>query len=378
MKTHKLTNPFVINGYVSPEYFCDRERETLALVKNIRNGRNVVLTSPRRMGKSGLVRHCVAVNDLESEYNVFITDIYPANDLKDFTAMLGSSIIRSLKRTDQKALDLFLTIVTSVQAAIGTSICNDPTINLQLRNPGKPQHTLEEIFTYIKKARKPSLVVIDEFQAVAKFPENNVEEMLRTYVQECPSSRFIFTGSQRHTIAQMFNSSGRAFYQSTVPMELLPIPQDRYMAFAKDLFNRYGRSLEDDAFTFAYEVCESVTWYVQMMLNQMFLLTDRGEAATLDTARAALSDILASYDFTYQEMLAKIPSKQKDLLVAIARSRCPNELLSSGFVMESGMTTSSIQSAKRGLLAKDYLTENMGRPKIYNRFFELWLKSSAL
>lgn len=374
MKVHKQTNPFIINGYVSPEYFCDREKETEALAKNIRNGRNVVLTSPRRMGKSGLVKHCVTVNNFSSEYNVFITDIYPANDLKDFTAMLGSSIVKSLKGTDEKALEFFLSIVTSVQAAIGTSICNDPMINLQLRNPLKPQNTLEEIFSYIKKSRKPSLVVIDEFQAVSKFPEANVEEMLRTYIQECPTSRFIFTGSQRHTIAQMFNSSGRAFYQSTVPMELLPIPQDRYLGFAQEMFDRYGRRLDEEAFTFAYDIGESVTWYVQMILNQMFLLTGRGETATADTAREAVSDILSSYDFTYQEMLAKIPSKQKDLLLAMARSGCPAELLSADFVMECGMTTSSIQSAKRGLLAKDYLTESMGRIKIYNRFFELWLK----
>ena len=53
-----MKNPFVTNGYVSPEYFCDREKETAKIVSLLTNENNIALISPRRLGKTDLLRHC--------------------------------------------------------------------------------------------------------------------------------------------------------------------------------------------------------------------------------------------------------------------------------------------------------------------------------
>ena len=71
-----LKNPFVISGYVSPYYFCDREEETKNLIRYVTNGRNVALISTRRMGKTGLIRHCFQSKEIRDRYHTFFIDIY--------------------------------------------------------------------------------------------------------------------------------------------------------------------------------------------------------------------------------------------------------------------------------------------------------------
>jgi hypothetical protein len=128
-----LNNPFVTSGYIAPEYFCDRERETEELSRWLINENNVAIISTRRMGKTGLIRHCFQ---------------------------------------------------------------------------------LDEIFHYLAVSDKPCIVAIDEFQQVAQYPEKNAEALLRTYVQHCNKAHFIFAGSQRYLMGEMFISPARPFYQS--------------------------------------------------------------------------------------------------------------------------------------------------------------------
>ena len=87
-----IHNPFIVGGYISPHYFCDREKETEQLIRNITNGRNVVIISTRRMGKTGLIRHCFYQNEIKEHYHTFIIDIYATSSLREFVFALGKEI----------------------------------------------------------------------------------------------------------------------------------------------------------------------------------------------------------------------------------------------------------------------------------------------
>ena len=80
-----IVNPFVVGGYISPHYFCDREAETELLIRNIINGRNVALISTRRMGKTGLIRHCFYQEEIREHYNTFFIDIYATSSCLLYT-----------------------------------------------------------------------------------------------------------------------------------------------------------------------------------------------------------------------------------------------------------------------------------------------------
>lgn len=92
-----MENPFVTNGYVGPEYFCDRVQETTDITDLLVNGNNLALISPRRYGKTDLLRHCFAQEKVKADYYTFIVDIYATKSLADMVNKLGKSILEELK-----------------------------------------------------------------------------------------------------------------------------------------------------------------------------------------------------------------------------------------------------------------------------------------
>ena len=146
----KLNNPFVIsNEYVSEEYFCDRKFETKVLVDNILNGRNTVLISMRRMGKSGLISHCFNSKTISESYTTFFVDLYSTSSLSEMVSLMGKEILDSLKGKGEKVIDRFIATVKSLVAGITIDpITGQPTLNISIGNILKPDQTLKEIFEY--------------------------------------------------------------------------------------------------------------------------------------------------------------------------------------------------------------------------------------
>lgn len=111
-----INNPFVTSGYIVPEYFCDREKETEDLVRWLVNENNVALISTRRMGKTGLIQHCFELAEIKKDYYTFLIDIYTTKTLREFVFQLGKSILTVLKPKGRKAWELFIDSMTSLKA----------------------------------------------------------------------------------------------------------------------------------------------------------------------------------------------------------------------------------------------------------------------
>ena len=238
-------NPFITNGYVSPVYFCDRRQETETLMRYVANGNNIALISPRRLGKTGLIEHCFHQQAIADDYHTFLIDIYATKNLQEFVFELGKSILNTLKSQGRKTWDFFLQCLSSLRTGISFDFSGNPVWNLEMGDVKTPAVTLDEIFRYLSHADRPCIVAIDEFQVIAKYPEKNIEALLRTYIQQQANSNFIFAGSERHMMQEMFLSSARPFYQSASLMDLKAIPSETYVAFVAGHFGKYNRHYID-------------------------------------------------------------------------------------------------------------------------------------
>ena len=220
-------NPFILGHKISRPYFCDRFDEEKNLIASIRNGRNTVLISPRRMGKTSLVY--VALHnspEIENEYTTFFFDILQTNSLAEFTFLLGKAIFDRLRSKSESGLRKFLAALRSIKGTFGFDpFSGTPTFNLQIGDLQNPEFTLEEIFHFLEMSEKPVIMVIDEFQQIAKYPEKNVEALLRTHIQQMSNATFIFSGSEQSLLQEMFVSSKRPFYNSSELMHLGAIPK---------------------------------------------------------------------------------------------------------------------------------------------------------
>ncbi len=370
----KQINPFVTSGYVSAEYFCNREEEQKQLLHEIENGNNLVLISTRRMGKTGLVKHCFNTKIIQKNHYSFFVDIYATKSLRDFVFSLSKVILEKLKPHGKKAFELFLASVKSLQAGISFDVSGRPSFNIGLGDIQSPEQTLDEIFWYLNKADKPCIVAIDEFQQIEKYPEKNVEALLRTHTQNCKNACFIFSGSRRHTMGNMFLSASRPFYQSASMMHLGSIDPNHYIQFAQRHFESDAKQIEARTIEAIYKKFEGVTWYMQKMLNVLYSFTAKGEVCTQDLFHTAMESIIDSYRYAYSETLFRLPEKQKELLVAIAKEGKTKALTSSAFVQKYKLSSaSSVQAALKGLLEKDFVTEEMGEYQIYDKFLGIWL-----
>ena len=371
----KISNPFVISGYVAPQYFCDREIETATLTKLIENGNNVALISTRRLGKTGLIKNYFEQEFIKEKYNTFFIDIYSTKNLREFVYALSKEILKALKPLGKKAIEQFWNSVKSLQAGISFDPFGNPSFGLQLGDIRYSETTLDEIFAYLESSAKPCIVAIDEFQQIAGYPERNIEAILRTHIQQCNNSCFIFAGSQRHIMGNMFTSPSRPFYQSVSKMHLEPIAIDKYIDFAKSQFKNYGKDIDEQVIIDCYNNFDGITWYIQKLLNTLFFMTEKGETCNTSMIDAAMQNILESMDYVYSEMLFRLTDKQKELLLAINTDDTATNITSSDFIKRHNlMSPSSVQSAIKILLDKDFVALEQGKYCLYDRFFNLWLK----
>lgn len=367
-------NPFITFGYESPEYFCDREGETETLTRLLVNGNNVALISPRRMGKTGLLHHCFNQADIQTKYNTFIVDIYATKTLEDFVFQMGKVIVESLRPMGRSAIDKFLQVVTSLRTGISFDGNGNASWNIGVGDIKSPVYTIDEIFHYLQVSERRCIVAIDEFQTIGLYPDANIEARLRTYVQECRNAVFVFSGSQRHMMNEMFSSPARPFYQSVTIMNIGSIALDKYVEFAKYHFKKGGKDIENGVVEEIYGRFEATTWYVQKLLNELYSLTSLGGVCSLDMIDVAVNNILSSSEPTYQETMFQLTAKQMSLFRAVCKEGKVRQITSGKFIKANSLTSaSSVQKAAKVLLDKHIITYNMGIYEPYDKFLALWL-----
>ena len=375
MGSMKAHNPFLTAGYAGPETFCDREAETSTLLDAIENGRNITLIAPRRLGKTGLIRH--AFNRLErgGAIRTVYIDILAAQNLADFTRLFASAVFGSLDTSLEKAVAKVARLFRSCRPAISyDGVSGAPTLSVDFA-PDRAEATLQEVFSYLARKDRPCVVAINEFQQASFFPEKGTEALLRSHVQSVPHVRFIFAGSREHLMRAMFLSSARPFYQSTQMLSIGPINRDAYREFAAGHFRKDGRTLDPEAFDWVYDTFDGVTWYVQATLNRMF--ARRGDAGDLVSARLAVGELVRENVYNFTRLLEEYPAGSVRLLRAVAREGHAAQPTSSAFLAEHTLRApSSVAVSLRKLLDKEVVRRDERGYFVDDRLLALWLRDN--
>ena len=370
-----VVNPFTVGKYLSDKYFCDRNEETEFLRKQLRNGRDVALISPRRIGKSGLIQHFFNQSDIKSDYYVFFIDIYATTSLAEFVYTLGKEIYAQLKPHSTVWKEKFFQVISSFRVGFKLdTMTGAPSFDLGLGDIQVPQTTLDEIFAYIEEADKSCIIAIDEFQQIGAYAEHNVEALLRTKIQRCHKAQFIFSGSKRHVMSNMFNSPSKPFYQSAISMGLEPIPLSIYTEFVVSLFKEWDKNVESDVIESVWKRYDGYTWFVQMMMNELFALTATNETCKTDMVPVARHNIVMAQESSYKDLLSNLPPKQKMVLQAIAKEGTACNITSAKFIKKYNLNSaSSVQAAVKSLLKNDLLTQTDNGYRVYDFFLSEWL-----
>lgn len=369
----KLNNPFVIRGYAGPEYFCDRELETKKLLSALRNERDVTLIAPRRYGKTGLIHH--VLGKLPKDTTGIYLDIFSQTDLKTFTKALASSVIGVLDTKVETALTNVGRFFKSCRPTITPQDDGWPKFSFDVVD-ANAETTLAEIFAYLKSKDRRVVIAIDEFQQIAEFPEKGVEALLRSQIQLLPNVRFIFAGSRKHLMEEMFASPRRPFYQSTQILSLGEIDPVAYEAFARHFFEERGLPFESRSFQKIYRRFEGVTWYVQATLSRLWEMGNglKDEKSVDEAVKTLVED----NQLVYSDLLRTQNEGSRMLLKAIAREGTATAVTAGAFVAKNGLrAASSAAFALEDLRKKELVYETPDGWIVYDRLFGEYLKSIA-
>ena len=370
----RLANPFIYQGYESPEYFCDREAETKVLLSHLKNGRNVTLVSPRRIGKTGLIKNTFFHLKEEAQDAVCLyLDIFATKNLHDFVEQLGTMVINDIVRRNSSFIEKAISFFSSLRPVFSMDpLTGEPSVSITIE-PTQEDITIRSIFNYLNESGKEVYIAIDEFQQIAEYPEKGTEALLRSYIQFAQHVHFIFSGSKHHLMAEIFGSPKHPFYQSTEMMGLKPLDCDVYYLFSRNFFNEKGGDLSKDTFEHIYRQFEGHTWYVQCILNRLY--ETEMQVDSIGQVNAALLSILEGREPQFESMVQFFTENQFSLLKAIAKDGIVAQPTAGKFIKDHKLNgASSVKSALKVLEDKELVYRKSNGYVIYDRFMDLWLK----
>jgi AAA+ ATPase superfamily predicted ATPase len=371
-------NPFIISGYHDPELFCDREDETRTLISNAENGVNTTLISIRRMGKTGLIWHAMESLSERKGHITIYADIYATQSLKDFTNKLGSSILNSFPEKNSTGKK-FMNLLKSFRPVMTyDALTGQPQVSFTFSTQQQYEQSIESLFQFLESQNKAILLAIDEFQQITRYPEKNIEALLRSNLQTLKNVNLIFSGSSHHLLSEMFSDGTRPFFASTQFLYLQEIDRKKYMDFIREIFTRHHFKIQEAAVEFILDFSRIHTFYTQSICNRVYAAGIKN--VTHEHVSQVCRQLIHEHEplfFQYRNLLTAI---QWNILKAVAKEGKVYKPNSKGFIEKHRIgIPANIQRAIESLLNKEMIYKgndsNGTFYSVYDLFLSRWLES---
>lgn len=367
-------NPFLLNGYYSADYFCNRESKLAALNNHLHNERNVVLFSWRRMGKSALIRRFLSEKEQSGKFEMLYIDLLASRSIKQAIEMLIEAVYQKFGNTSDSLSSSFSKLI----ASLGVSMSFDPlsglpSFSMGLNQKINHQESLSSIGKFLSSREKQVILAIDEFQQISHYAEENGEAVFRSFMQEFPTLRFIYSGSHRKIMTAMFSESNRPFYKSCCLLSLDPISKDHYFPFIQNHFKEGGKDIEYELMEEIYNWCRGQTYSIQLLCNRLY-----GSNIPLNKEglQIVIEDIMEEESPVFSNYFHLLPKMQWQVLKAIAKEEKVANPQAKEFLQRHNLgAASSVSTAIKSLSDKEVLVWEEGVYFVHDLIFSRWLQT---
>ena len=346
-----MEKAFVYGMSVAGNNFTDRIEETKRMKADFEHGINVILISPRRMGKTSLVKKVIGEID-NPKIKVVYMDIYDCRSEYDFYNRFAEAIMQSMG--NEYSLSLGIT---------------------------PKDYSPEEILNLPEKIAQENgirlVVCIDEFQQIGEFPDTlTVQKRLRGAWQHHQNVSYCFFGSKKHLMENIFQNRRMPFYMFGEMLHLDCIPTEYWVPFICSRFEKYGKSISKD---FATRICETVknySSYVQQLAWNVMAETEK--EVNEETLQSGISALLQQCHGLFVQQTEGLTTYQLNFL----RLLCSG--VHSGFTAQAVTETyplgskSNIDRIKKALIDKELITLEKDGIFIADCVFELWFKREMM
>lgn len=359
--------------------FTDRTQEMKRLRSNIENNVHTMLISPRRWGKSSLVKQtAIHLAKSSSNFKFCFIDLFKIRNEEDFYSSYANAVIKSVSSKTDEWIALTKSFLSRITPRI--SLGTDPSvsdfeINFDLKGI---KQNYEEVLNFPEKIAEKKgmniIVCLDEFQNLGNFDEPVlIQKRLRAVWQYHQRVTYILYGSKRHMLMHLFENKSMPFYKFGDVIYLDKIAGKYLKDFIVDSFSKTGKIIEN---RYADKVVERVKchpYYTQQLAHLVWINTDEGNTATDEIIDNAIDELLNQNSILYQREIETLSNTQINFLKAVSDGI---ERLSSVEVLREYKlnTSSNVTRVKRALEKKEIIDTLDKKIEFIDPVFELWFK----
>ncbi len=370
-----MKNPFYLKPLPLSVPFCDREKETDDLTRYAENFTNVVLSSPRRYGKTSLVKRVQGRLVKKGILPVYI-DYFGISSVDEFVAKFAGAVYAVVYR-EKSVFEKAVKIFTSLRPVIRPDTEAGLTVTVEVSRGKSGMQLLEETMLgfskFLESGRLKCNVIFDEFQEVTELKESRlIEGTLRSHMQGQENVSYFFVGSRRRILLDIFNDKKRPFYNSAISYVLPPLPAEDTVKYLSGLFRESGKNCPENIARRIHALAEGYPYYIQKL--SYFVYEAAKNKVTDADLNGGLSQLFSEETPLFEIMLQALRPRQISLLSAIAK-----EPVASPFAMEYINrhrlgSLGGVQAAIKKLSEIDYIEKAATGWKVPDPLFALWLK----
>ena len=256
-------------------------------------------------------------------------------------------------------------------------LSGEPKVSIIHQNDQQKEYSLRSLFEFLDQQKKTILLAIDEFQQINEYPEKNIEALLRSYIQQLKNIRFIFCGSKRSVMLDIFSNAKRPFYASTQFLSLEEIEKDTYTVFIKELFEKHKRNILPESIDYILEWSRRHTFYTQRLCNQVFSMGYKKPG--VEEVKEACLSLLKSNEAVFFQYRQLLTPGQWNFLIALAKEGEVRHITAQDFLAKYGIgTPANAKRINESLIDKELIlnTPDMqgNTYRVYDVFFSRWLE----
>lgn len=370
-----IINPFVFGKAAEGEYFTDRQEDAKRLTANLTHGINTILISPRRWGKTSLVKKVVSEIDNPEIKTVFL-DIFQCKSEWEFYHAFATAIIKQTATKLEEWVEMAKTFLSSISPkfTFGPDPMSDFSITFDWDKKDDSYIDILQLPEKIAQKRGTRLLVcLDEFQQMAEFADAvTFQKRLRSVWQHQQHVTYCMFGSKKHLMENMFNDQSMPFYKFGDLMFLKKIPTHEWVAFICAKFQETGKTITEPQARKICDATENLSSYVQQL--SWIVWYKSGETVTNGDINEAIDDLLEQNKVFFQREVEQLTELQLNFLRAMAAG------VSNGFSRKDIIkkyrleSSANIQAIKKSLLKRDLIDVDGDKTTFNDSLFKLWLK----
>ncbi|MBP7796633.1 MAG: ATP-binding protein [Elusimicrobiales bacterium] len=374
-----MENPFIYGEVVTGKNLCGREDETKELLRDIRNSQKVLLFSPRRYGKTSLLKD-IFINLNKKEFFTIYVDLYPALNESDFIKLLAKAFSSGITAPLYKTLNVLKDTFKHLASRLSFTINKEGNIEFDIsleKHDISPVlvDLLEGINSYITKNGKKGVIVFDEFQQVNYFEKDKVEKELRSQMQSQRNICYIFSGSKKHLLMDMFANPNRPFYKSTKHFQLDKLKSKDIFRFIKTKFQDTDIEIKDDLINKVIDISECHPFYFQYICHEMWEMSFLNGKVADEYLERSVDRIMERETSSYDNIWSLLSLKQKKTLIALSKILPQEKIFSNNFITKYNIgPVSTLQRVLNGLVKKELIDKVNNNYEILDIIFKKWIQ----